>query len=116
MNRPRIGRAIVVLGALVLIAGGMAWHIWTDEARIGGVRPGMTEREVVSLVGVPTGRFQGITLTPILIPEDPSCRASITTCLAYERWFRQSFLVYLDSGGVVRCTKRMNVFALKPVV
>ena len=116
MNRRRVILAVSTVMVLVAAAAGVARSIKHDEILMREVRPGMSERDVAARLGPPDYRFEGITLSSVFLPPKLPCRTRVAVCLAYERHFRKSFFVYLDSSGVVGCTSRMTVHGMTPLV
>ena len=116
MKHPRVARASLVLGVLVAAVGAVVLHIRGDEATISRVRIGMTALDVESLLGAPDYRFEAREFEAgrMLMPDDPACRSVVAVYLVYKRTLRDSFMVYLDNDGAVRCTARMTVYGLDP--
>ena len=106
--------AVLVVAAIGCVV--VAWCVRAEYVRVQSVKVGMPQREVVRILGEPTGRFEGATLNSIVLPETIPCRSKAVACLGYERFGRRSFLVYLDSRGLVACTAVLPVYGMRPLI
>jgi hypothetical protein len=94
--------------ALLLVVGVCAVLVALDERRLGKVVPGMTQQQVLGLLGQPDNTAPGLVVDRFLNPE---CRRLAAKRVTYERVMRESLLVVYDPSGTVLCTRRAGVGA-----
>ena len=67
------------------------------------VRIGMTEAQVVEMMGPPTQRIEDRGRFVEELPSDPTCAASVARILVYETDRKRRVRVGMDASGTVKC-------------
>lgn len=76
------------------------------------VKPGMTEKEVVRLMGKPTASFGEKTKFGGFLDDNDKCRAKLVKVMLYDRSSRKDVIVGINGEGVVECVETADGVAV----